>query len=150
MFLRFTRSFLRIHGISKGALERCLSTNLRKIKPFVSTSLPNDFHAFSIPVSIQDADSKDQNLETASHITSPPLIQKSSLRRIKSVFTSVIYNILDLISRYSINRVLLLVRPCTITAGLTRKRGYLSHQTQKPFCITPSRQENPASQENYA
>ena len=43
----FLRSFSRIHGCtSKGALERSLST-LRKTRSPVSTSLPNDSHAFS-------------------------------------------------------------------------------------------------------
>ena len=133
------RSFSRIHGISKGALERSLSTNLREINSLVSTSFRNDFHSesFSIPFSIQDA---------YPNIISSPLILKSSLRRIKNVFTSIIWLPLELISRYSINRVLFLLRPYAMTS-----LAYLSHQARQPFYIsTLSRQEDPASQENYA
>ena len=130
------RSFSRIHGISKGALERSLSTNPSEINSLVSTSFRNDFHAFSIPFSIQDA---------YPNIISSPLILKSSLRRIKNVFTSIIWFPLKLVSRYSINRVLFLLRPYAMTSF-----AYLSHQARKPFYITLSRRENPASQENYA
>jgi hypothetical protein len=51
MFLRFhwqVRSFSRNHGrITEGALERSLRTNLREIRSLVSTSLLNNFPAFS-------------------------------------------------------------------------------------------------------
>ena len=95
------RSLSRKHiHISQGAVERSLCTNIREIRSLVSTSLPNDFHAFSIPFSIQDSE------KMASNTTSSLLIQINSLRRNNNAFTSVIYNALHLISRCSNNRVL--------------------------------------------
>ena len=88
------RSFSRTHGhIPKGALERSSKTNLREMSR-VSTSLPTNFHAFSIP--FRNADSP---------MSSSLLIQISSLRRNNNLFTSVIKNSFDLISHYTINRV---------------------------------------------
>ena len=86
------RSFSRTHGhIPKGALERSSKTNLREMSR-VSTSLPTNFHAFSIPFRMA---SKSSSL----------LIQISSLRRNNNLFASVIKNSFDLISHYTINRV---------------------------------------------
>ena len=82
MFHSF-KSFSRKHiRISQGALKRSLCSKLREIRSIVSTSLPNDFHAFSIPFSIQQ--------KMASHTTSSLLIQINSLRRNNNAFTSVI------------------------------------------------------------
>ena len=138
MFLHF-RSLSRKHiHISEGALERSLCTNIREIRSLVSTSLPNDFHAFSIPFSIQDSE------KMASNTTSSLLIQINSLRRNNNAFTSVIYNPLHLISRCSNNRVLSRVKGSGI-ASL-----HATHQTRKPFYITLCRPKNLAFQENYA
>ena len=86
------RRFSRKHGcISMGALEGSSDTNLLEISPRVSTSLPTIFHAFSIPFR--------RNLDRLLKMSSSLLIQISLPRRNNSVFTSVIYNPVDLISR---------------------------------------------------
>ena len=82
------------------------------------------------------------------------LIQISSLRRNNHVFPSVIYMPLYLMSRYSNNVVLSLLRPSSMTrvtrlASQTTSRARSTHR--KPFYITPRFQKkNPASRENYA
>ena len=79
------------------------------------------------------------------------LIQKSSLTRSNNVFPSVIYKPLNLISRYSNDRVPSLLKTYTMT-GLTKQwcNQRPTHQARKPFYITPRRQKNRASRENYA
>ena len=148
MFLCF-RVFSRKHGrilgrISEGAMERSLfSTNLDE-KRVVSTSLPDDFREFSIPYRNQDV------WKMAFHTTSSLLIQISSLRRNNNVFTSVIFYPFHLVSRYSDNRVLSSLKPSHITCVLTRGGIRPTHQTRRPFYITPCQQKNPALRENYA
>ena len=149
MFLYF-RSFSRIHG--RTSLERSLSTNLPEKEPQVSTTrLPNDFHEFSIPFRIQTSR---KFSEMASHMSSSLLIPKNFLRRNNNVFTSVICNTFHLISRNPTwtwsNRVLSSLRPSYMTGLLRGVQRLPTHQTRKPFYITPFHQENHASQENYA
>ena len=147
MFLRHVtgfQSFSRKYGrISNGTLERSLlGTN-----PRVSTTTsPTNFHAFTILFRHADGPIK------MAFKSSSLLIQRSSLRRNKNVSTSVIYNPLDLMSRYSIIRVLSRFHASTMSRLARETSGYLrpTHQTRKPFYITPCRQENPASRENYA
>ena len=129
------RSFSRTHGhIPKGALERSSKTNLREMSR-VSTSLPTNFHAFSIPFRMA---SKSSSL----------LIQISSLRRNNNVFTLIIYSTFLLMSRYTNKRVLSRLTTSTMT-GLFGECS-CTHQTRKPFYITSRHQKNPASRENYA
>ena len=131
MFLHF-RSLSRRHiRISEGAVERSLCTNIREIRSLVSTSLPNDFHAFGIPFSIQDSE------KMASNTTSSLLIQINSLRRNNNAFTSVIYNALHLISRCSNNRVLSRVKRSGISTL------HATHLARKLFCITLCRRKTP-------
>ena len=144
MFLRF-RSFSCKHGriskeLSKGTLERSLSTNLggKKGQP-VSTSLPTNFHAFYIPF-------RGDPLRMAS---STLLIQKSSLRRNNNVLTSVIKKPFYLISGYTNNRDLSRLSTSPMTRLWKMGDPSSTHQTRKPFYITPCRQKNLASRENY-
>ena len=140
------RSFSRTHGrISMGALGRSSDTNPRKMSSFVSTSLPTIFHAFSTP--FRDADGY---LKVAS-ISSSLLIQISSLRRNKKVFPSVIYNAFGQIPRHTNNGALprRIASASTLTRLPWRSHGG-THRTREPFYITPCRQKNPASRENYA
>ena len=143
------RSFSRTHGrISMGALERSSDINPRRMSSSVSTSLPTIFHVFSTP--FRDA-------EGYLKVTPMPfslLIQTSSLRRDNDVFPSVINDVLSQISCYTKNGALpsLPRVPSTLTR-LTRKSWSHSggtHRTREPFYITPRRQKNPASRENYA
>ena len=103
------RKISREHGhtITKGALKRLSHTNPSEIGPRVSTSASTNFHAFSIPFRMSDGPAP---FPLFSH-----LIQRSSLRRIKNVLSSVVRETLDLISRYTINRVLLRFRSCDMT-----------------------------------
>ena len=131
-------------SISKGALEGSSNTNLRP--PAVSTSLPTNFHAFSISFRKSDGPSK---ITTSLSV----LIQISSLRRNNNVFSSVIYKEFDLESCYSTHRVLPFLRgsPSTVTTQTSQsRRAPPSHQTQNPFYITSHRRKNPVSRENYA
>ena len=109
--------FSRRHGcILKGALKRPLSTDLHEISPPVSASLPNNIHPFNISFRNQDGP-----LEKHCHITSSLLIQRSSPRRNKDVFASVISNNFHLMSP-SNYRMLSFLRPFSMTInGLTRK-----------------------------
>ena len=133
MLLRF-RSFSRKHSLlSEGALERSLWSNFRDKRSLVSTSLPNDFHPFSIPFSIQEKNTR-----------SSLLIQINLLRRNNNAFISGIYNPLHLISRRPNNRVLSRLTG----SGISNLRP--THQARKPFYTTQCRQKNLASQENYA
>ena len=106
-FRSFSPKHGRISKISKGALEGLSDTNSGEIGPRVSTSVPAKFHAFIIPF---------RNLKLDGPVTLlfTLLIQISLLRRNKNVFTSVIYEDLFLISRYSNIRVLSWLHPCTI------------------------------------
>ena len=78
------------------------------------------------------------------------LIQISLLRRNSNVFTSVIYDLLDLMSRYSNNRLLSLLRTSTMTRLTRPGRASPTHQTRKLFYTTSRRQKSLASRENYA
>ena len=135
MFLTYFRR------ISKGTLERS-STNLGSIR-HVGTSLPNYFHAFSIPFRNPDAP-----LKRTSPISSSLLIEINSLRRNSNVFTSVIYNPFPLVFRYSNNRVLFCLCAFTMTGPGGNNRP--SRRIRKHFYITSSRQKAPTSRENYA
>ena len=85
-----------------------------------------------------------------------PSIQISSLRRIKSVFTSVVCNPFNLMSCYASNR--LLSHLSNLSASIMiwslqsfkRENSLTSHLAPKPFYTTFRRQTNPALQENYA
>ena len=147
------RNFLH-RRISKGTLERSLNTNPRELGPRVSTGLPTNFHAFSIPFRNSDGPLKMTRLVRLP-ISSSLLIQISSLRRNKHVFPSVIYIPLYLVFRYLNNRVLSLLRASSMTQGArlaTQATGGSSstQHPRKPSSITPCRQTNPALQENYA
>ena len=117
--------------------------NLHKIRHIVSTSLQTNFHAFSIAFR-----NSDDPLIVACE-SSSLLIQISSLRRNSNLLTSVINNSLDLGLRYSSNQVVSYLGPLSGMNMLTTKTRPF-HQTRKPFYITPRRQKNPASRENYA
>ena len=138
------RSFSRIHGrISMEALERS-DTSLRRMSSSVSTSLPTIFHVFSTP--FRDA----EGYLKVTPMSFSLLIKISSLRRNKNVFPSVIYDPLCQISCYTKNGALpSLISSSTLTRLLRRSHGCI-HRTREPFYITPRRQKNPASRENYA
>ena len=138
------RSFSRTHGrISMGALERSSDTNPRKMSSYVSTSLPTIFHAFT---PYRDAD----GYLKMTFMSFSLLIQISSLRRNNNVFPSVIYYPLSQISCYTKNGTLpSLISGSTLTRLLRESHGGI-HRTREPFYITPCRQINPASRENYA
>ena len=139
MFLRHLTGFLsfsRRHGrTSMGALEGTSDTNLREMR--VSTSLPSNFHAFSIP------------FRNSTRGSSSLLIPISSLRRIKNLFPSVIFKHFLLMSCYANN--FLSFRTSNMTR-LSQEKNLArpSHQTRKPFYITSRRQINPVLRENYA
>ena len=82
MFLRRLTGFRKYslkHGhISKGALEG----PSREMGPHVSTSLPTNLRAFSIPFR--------RNPDRPLNMSLSPLIQINSLRRSNNVFTSAI------------------------------------------------------------
>ena len=80
------------------------------------------------------------------------LIQISSPRRNNKVFTSVIYNPLGHMFRYSSTRVLSCLRPRNMTWHSITAEFYAcpTHQARTHFYITPLRRENLASRENYA
>jgi hypothetical protein len=133
--------FSRKYGrISKGALEGSSVTNPREISPRVSASVSTNFHAFSIP--FRNADGL---LDMASK-SSSLLIQVSSLRKNNNLFTSVINDPLDMVSRYSNNRVLSYPRRASIMITIISP----THRTQKPFYIISRGQTCPALVENYA
>ena len=119
-----------------GALEGSSGTNPRKIRPPVSSNLPTSFHVCHIPFR-----NLHRPLEMTSKLSSL-LIQISSLRRNNNVFTSVIYDLLELMSHYSNNQLLLLL--CTSTMTQLTRPGRVSptHQTWKPFYITSCCQKN--------
>ena len=113
--------------ISKGALEG-LNTNLGGIR-HVSTSLPTYFHEFSIPFN-PDATFLDPN----------KFAEKKQQR----------LHIGDLKSfspHFRYNPVLSCLRPCSVAEASI---ACPTHQARKPFYITPCREKNPPSQENYA
>ena len=143
------RSFSRRNGrISMGALEGTSDTNLREMR--VNASLPPNFHAFSIPFR---SSTRGPVAPVKMPCSSSLLIPISSLRRIKNLFPSVIFNPLPLMSRYANNRFLSLSRIRTsIITRLAHEQEFTrpTHQTRKPFYITSRRQINPVLQENYA
>ena len=139
-FLRLTRSFSRQHVLIRRRISS--DTYPREISPRASTSIPTNFHAFSIP--FRNADRK-ALLPLFSLLT-----QISSLKRINSPFTSVVEHAFDLMSCYTNNRVLSRFRTCNMTPSLRGKRGALIHQTRKPFYTTRCREENPELRGNYA
>ena len=144
MIFRHITGLLRNHGcISKGALERSLaSQKLREINARVSKWLLMmsrfTFTRFTIPFRFRHIVLQE---------SLSPLIQVSLPKRSNVVFTSVICNPLNLLSRYAINRVLLWFEEWSMIAG-----GYPrpTHPTQRPFYITLNRQKNHALRENYA
>ena len=122
-------------------LPLCSFVTVMLTRPLVvSTSLQTNIHAFSIALR-----NSDDPLKMPS---SSLLIQISSLRRNNNLLTSVIKFVLSLGSRCSSNQVVSYLRPSSIAKLTTAKRPF--HQTRKPFYITPSRQKNLASRENYA
>ena len=132
----------RKHGlcISKGALERSLSTNQPKTSPpVVSSSLPTNLQAFTSPFR------KQRDRRPA--ISSSLLIQISSLRRNKNVLRSVIYNISSHLSQNVVNRGLSGVRPWYMT--IWPRSACAAHQTRMSFYITTCRPRNLALRENY-
>jgi hypothetical protein len=146
MFLAGFRGFSCKHGrIPNGALERSLNKNLFGIRHVGTTwHLQTNFHAFSIPFRCP---------ECGRPMWSSPLIQISLLRRNNNVFASAINNPFDLMSCYSTNRGL--SRSCasnstTMTMARMLRPCLTTHQARMPFYITPCRQKNPASVENYA
>ena len=156
MFLRHLtrfRSFSRRHGrISMGALEGTSDTNLREMR--VSTSLPSNFHASSIP--FRNSTWGPVEMPCSSSL----LIPINLLRRVKNLFPLVIFDPLPLMSRYANNRFLSIsrIRTSSMTrlaheqTRLAHEQEFArpSHQTRKPFYITSRRQINPVLRENYA
>ena len=138
-FLRHFRSFSRKHG--SVSLEGLSNSNLYEIRRRVSTSFPTNLHAFSI--SFRTVYQKSSFLL---------LIQISSPRRNNKVLTSVIYKSLCLLSRYSSIRVLSWLSSCYMTWLAITAEWYTcpTHQARTHFYITPLRQKNLASRENYA
>ena len=108
----------------------------------VSTSLQTNFHAFSIAFR-----NSDDLLGMASLSL---LIQISSLRRNNNLLTSVINMAFSLRLRRSLASNVSYVRLFTMTLLTTKTWKRPFHQTRKPFYITPCRQKDPASRENYA
>ena len=130
--------FLLKHGrISKGALGRSSSTNLREIDPHVSTDYLFYFHACTIP-------SRDV-LEKTTATSLSPLIQVSLPRRSNAVFTSA--NSFYLMSLFTINREVFWVN-LTIIASF--RYACPSHQTPQPFYTIFRRHKDHALRENYA
>ena len=128
-----------------GALEGTSDTNLREMR--VSTSLPSNFHASSIP--FRNSTWGPVEMPCSSSL----LIPINLLRRVKNLFPLVIFDPLPLMSRYANNRFLSLSR--IRTSSMTRlaheqEFARPSHQTRKPFYITSRRQINPVLRENYA
>ena len=149
IFLRTVTGFQN-YGLPKGALERSLSTSLRRRQRLVSTSLSSKFYAFSLSFRISVVPKK-----TCQKMSSSLLIQISSLRRNNNDSTSVIYTPLPFLSRYSSNRILSrlgnsLYMILFTTRRQTQRYAYPTHQTRKPSYITPLRQKNPGSRESYA
>ena len=118
------RSFSRKYGCISNRAERSLGTNLR-----VSTSLPTNFHAFSIPFSIIPF--KILDLDGPMKMASSLLIQISSLKRNNSVFMSVIYNTLYPMSCPNNGVLPLILRNYTLTGLVRQSRGCprSTHQT---------------------
>ena len=143
MIFRHLTSYLRKHGrLSKGAQERLSSTDSGEIKVLSTDNVIFYFHLFTI------VPFRDSELDPNGGVQSSPLIRKSSLRRNNVVFTLVISKPVDLLSRYTINRVLWGSRPSAISS--TRGGSWPSHRTPKPFYIALRRQKDPALRQNYA
>ena len=110
-FLRLTRSFSRQHVLIRRRISS--DTYPREISPRASTSIPTNFHAFSIL--FRNADRK-ALLPLFSLLT-----QINSLKRINSPFTSVVEQAFDLMSRYTNNQVpLMQYASDSIAAGQAR------------------------------
>ena len=109
----------------------------------VSTSLPTNFtRLLFIPFRILEGPIK------MAFKSSSLLIHISLLRRNKNVLTSVIYNPLDLTSRYSILSRFRASTMIWLLARMTSEYPRPTHQTRGPLYTI--RQESHASPENYA
>ena len=134
----FEQAWPHLKGIARGTIRHKSTRNTKFTGKYY---IPTNIHSSRIP--FRNASPVKALLQLFTL-----LIQISSLRRINNVFTSIIEYFLNLISRYTNNRVLSRFRSWTIR---TRTSGAcLIHQTRKPFYTTRYRQKNPASQGNYA
>ena len=103
---------------------------MTQMSPRVSTSLPINFHEFSIPLR---------------------KFEISLLRRNNVLFPSVFYksNTIYLATQI-IESCQTFAHPLWHELPVSLAAHVLPHQTRKPFYITTCRQKNPASRENYA
>ena len=99
-----------------------------------------NFHAFTASIPL-----------TGMRTSLSPLIQVNLLKRSNIVFTSVIWNTFNLVSCYTINRVLFWVRNSTIKEMVPRYYYTCpTHQKQQAFYITLPREKDLGLLENYA